>query len=230
MLFSNWMWDRIPEMTRERDYEEAAPDAPLDETGRGKGPLRQLVDVLASGFDAIKADVDSFHDLIDIDACPEQFLPHLAYLFGFEFPFDLSEQQQRNYLHTIISMYRTKGTAWTLRLAALRIIGKGFDLIVENEDYIGKTFDVVVEADEENTVQPQLEQKLRYMVDQYSPAGMIPNVKLVYYFTEVSALATRINDNTSTSTVFAAWRMNFPGHKINLNIRTNDFGETALSY
>lgn len=195
---------------------------------RYKGALRQLIDVLAAGFDYVKGDADGFRDLVDIDRCPKEFLPHLAALFGFEFPFDLSEEQQRSYLHTIISMYRTKGTAWTLRLAALRIIGSGFDLEVANEDHVGKTFDVVLTAQGDGAT-TQLEQKLEFMVEQYSPAGMIPSIRIIYYFTEV-ADSTRAEDGTSSSVAFNAWRFNYVGHTLNGSIRLNDYGQTPLSF
>lgn len=224
---NEWMWERIPEMTRERDYTKAKADAPLDEWGRRKGPLRQLLDVLATGFQAIKNDADNIHKLIDIDQCPGEFLPHLAAMFGFEFPYDLSDKQQRAYLHSIISMYRTKGTAWTLRLAAIRVIGGGFDLEVANEDYVGKTFDVVLTAEGDATT-PQLEQKIEYMVQQYSPAGMIPAIKLAYFFSEVAEQT--MNDYEASSVIHASWRFNMSTHRLNDTIKFSDFGTTPLPF
>lgn len=191
-----------------------------------KTPLRQLLDVLSTGYQSLKEDIDSFATQIDIDGCPEEFLPHLAALLGFEFPYDLDVVQQRSYLRNIITLYRTKGTAWALRIAALRIIGAGFDLVVTNEDHVAKTFDVEVTADGDTTT-GQMEQKLTYMVNQYSPAGMIPTVTVIYYFSEATALASRSTEEFE-DTAFSAWRTNMVGHLTNDEARLNAYGEVPL--
>jgi phage tail-like protein len=228
MGLSNWMWERVPEMTRERDYALSRPGAPLDEWERPKGPLRELVDVLAHGFDLIKGDIDQFEKLIDVDNCPASLLPFIGDMLGSEFPYDLTVEQQRTYLRSLIRMYRTKGTAWTLRLAAMRVIGSGFDIEVTNESHIAKTFDVVVTA-QQGANANQLEQKIRYMVDQYSPAGMIPDVRVAYFFGDVWD-ATNTSDGYAASVAVSLWKFNVLGHKLNQNARTNDGGVTNLAF
>lgn len=224
---SLWMWERIPEMTRERDYQQARGESDLDEWGRPKGPLRQLLDVLAEGFESIKSDAGNLHSLIDINSCPPEYLPHLSALFGFEFPFDLSVDQQRRYLHTIISMYRTKGTAWTLRLAAMRVIGEGFDLEITNEDYQAKTYDVILTAEGGGSVAPQLEQKLGYMVREFGPAGMVPRTAVVYYFEE--RVEQRMGDEGETLIEYTSWRFNNKTHRMNDTAVFNDLGSVTIT-
>lgn len=225
---ADWMWERIPESTRERDYSLAKVDAPLDREGRGKGPLRELVDILGYGLASARQSAARFGDVVDVDRCPEHLLPHLAALLGFEFPYDLSEERQRGYLRSAISLYKSKGTERTLRLAALRILGQGFDIRVENEDYQNRTVDVVLTADEDAAT-AQLEQKFRYMVDAYTPAGMVPDVRVVYYFTD--ALDTgRQEDGLAYSVEQTSWRFNFAGHLLNQTARSNDFGEHTHNF
>lgn len=229
MRLRDLMWEKIPELTRERDMSFASPDAPLDEDGVPKGPLRQLVDVLGSGLEAVYDEASRFQDLIDIENCPEEHLPYLAALFGFEFPYDLNAEQQRRYLRNVIGLYRTKGTAWTLRIAALRIIGEGFTLNVTNEDRENHVFDVEITAAGEGNTVAQLEQKMQYMIEQYSPAGMIPNLVVRYYFTDITDLEARVSDEEHTSFEHTSYRLNMAGHRLNDNAKATDFGVFELA-
>lgn len=213
------MYSRIPEGTRYRDE--------LSEEGGKIAPLRQLISVLASGLESIKGDIDGITNLLEVDNCPDKFLPHLAGLFGFEFPYDLPADKQRNFLRSLIPLAMAKGTPWSIRLAALRVIGDGFDLTIKDEDYRAKTFTVEVIAEGSGQTN-QLEQKLSYMVHQYTPAGMVPSIVVIYYFAEETELSDRVGDDHS-SWITTAWRTNFSGHTLSGTMKASDFGTTPLT-
>src|SRR5690606_30021355 len=158
---ATWMYERLPAMMRYRDKD---------------GHLKNLISVLAEGLVGIRKDVENFVHLVDVDNCPAELLPNLGAMLGFEFPYDLPEDQQRNFIRSIVSLYRVKGTSTALKFAASRLIGGGFRITVENEDHVAKTFDVKLTADQDSTLLSQLENKLAYLVGIYSPAGMIPSI------------------------------------------------------
>lgn len=221
MPLSDWMYDKLPATTRYRDQRSV-------EGTEKKPPLRQLIDVLGAGLEVVKQDVDSLGDLTVVEDCPDELLPYLGGLYGFEFPYDLSVEKQRGFLKNVIPLAMAKGTPWSIRLSALRVIGAGFDLTIRDEDYRSKTYTVEVTAEGSGETS-QLEQKLSYMVHQYSPAGMVPNIVIVYYFAEETELTERVDDSDHESFVTTAWRTNFAGHRLSDNMQASGFGTTPLN-
>lgn len=208
---ATWMYERLPAMMRYRDKD---------------GHLKNLISVLAEGLVGIRKDVENFVHLVDVDNCPAELLPNLGAMLGFEFPYDLPEDQQRNFIRSIVSLYRVKGTSMALKFVASRLIGGGFRITVENEDHVAKTFDVKLTADQDSTLLSQLENKLAYLVGIYSPAGMIPSIVVVYYSTE--ELEDAMDDSNHTTQQYTSWRMNFQGHRMNDNAVLNEFGTVTL--
>lgn len=208
---ATWMYEHLPAMMRYRDENEH---------------LKNLISVLAEGLVGIREDVENFVQLVDVDNCPAEMLPHLGAMLGFEFPYDLPEDQQRNFIRSIVSLYRVKGTPMALKFVASRLIGGGFRITVENEDHVAKTFDVKLTADQDSTLLSQLENKLAYLVGIYSPAGMIPSIVVVYYSTE--ELEAAMDDSNHTTQQYTSWRMNFQGHRMNDNVVLNGFGTVTL--
>lgn len=208
---ATWMYEHLPAMMRYRDEDEH---------------LKNLISVLAEGLSGIREDVENFVQLVDVDNCPAELLPHLGAMLGFEFPYDLPEDQQRNFIRSIVSLYRVKGTPMALKFVASRLIGGGFSITVENEDHVAKTFDVKLTADQDSTLLSQLENKLAYLVGIYSPAGMIPSIVVVYYSTE--ELEAAMDDSNHTTQQYTSWRMNFQGHRMNDNVVLNGFGTVTL--
>lgn len=208
---ATWMYEHLPAMTRYRDED---------------GHLKNLISVLAEGLVGIYEDVENFVQLVDVDNCPSEMLPHLGAMLGFEFPYDLPEEQQRNFIRTAVSLYRIKGTPTAIKFLASRMIGGGFRITIENEDHVAKTFDVRLEADEGSTILSQIENKVAYLVNIYSPAGIIPHLVVAYFNRE--ELPNQLSDADHTTTQFTSWRLNFFGHRINDNIRMNDFGTVEV--
>lgn len=208
--FRDYLYERLPEGVRYRD----------------DGSIRQLIDVLGEGLAGVYRDIDNFAYLVDVDNCPAEMLPHLGAMLGFEFPYDLPEEQQRNFIRSTVSLYRIKGTPTAIKFLASRMIGGGFRITIENEDHVAKTFDVRLEADEGSTILSQIENKVAYLVNIYSPAGMIPHLVVAYFNRE--ELPNQLSDAYHTTTQFTSWRLNFFGHRINDNIRMNDFGTVKV--
>lgn len=217
MTVGTWMYDHLPAMTRERDEKEA------------NGALKKLLDVLGTSFDDLRTTADTLVTLVDVDTCPVEYLPKLAGLLGFEFPYDLEEQFQRNFVRSIVSLYRVKGTPAAMQFVVTRLIaGKGFSLEITNEDHVAKTYDVELTADDDTAVLNQLQNKIAYLVNLYSPAGMIPSILIVYYQSETID-SSRFDDAAHTTTEYTSWRSNRVEHRTNNNAETNAFGTQVLS-
>jgi phage tail-like protein len=196
-----WLYDRIPELTRERD-------------ATGGGALYQLVQVLGSGLQGVKDHVAYILDYVDPDHCPTDYLPALGAMLGFEFPYDLDEKLQRNFIRSIIAVYRIKGTPNAMKYMVGRLIaGQGITLDIQNEDHVAKTFDFILTMDEANALGAVLMDRITYLVNLYAPAGMIPNRVVSTYGIEAGhGGASDALQGTTTETT--PWRLN-RGHTLN---------------
>lgn len=195
-----YLYSLLAESARERDEEQGFP-------------LQQLCAVLGSGLTDVRGDADLIPSLVNLDTCPVAQLPRLSQMLGFDFPFDLPEDQQRAFVRSAVSLYRLKGTPAALRFVVTRVIGNGFKLDITNEDYVGKTFDVQLTAVQDDASLNAFENKVVYLVGLYSPAGLIPNIVIVYYYADVAPSAQR-SDANHVTTQIDAWRTN-------MNARTN---------
>lgn len=171
MTFADWMYERIPGYTRARDAAEGYP-------------LRQLVAVLAVSATGLKEDAEKLLLLTDPETCPEAMLPRLGAMLGFEFPYDLSVAQQRAFVKFMVDIYRIKGTPNSLRSVASRLIGNGFDLEVVGEDVAAHTFEYIVVSNAGGTLGEELQDKLIYLLNSVTPAGLIPTLTLAFFFEE----------------------------------------------
>jgi len=221
-LMADWMYSRLPDMLRARDEVAGSP-------------LRQLVRVLGFGMQDVRDLADTAVDFIDVDTCPADQLPLLGNLLGFEFPYDLAEDMQRNFVRSIVSMYRIKGTPLALKFVVNRLIaGKGFKLDIVNEDVVGKTFDLSLTAEDGAESSDALQSKITYLVGLYSPAGMVPRVVVVYYYDE-QVDSTRRSDATHTTVEYTRWGFNLAGHTFNTRkssgsvVSFNNLGQQTLS-
>lgn len=198
---AEWLFSRLTDTMQARDAVNG-------------GHLEQLTKVLGVGITEARDSADNIVNLIDVDTCPADFLPHLGALLGFEFPYDLDEQMQRNFIRSIVSLYRVKGTPMALQFVVNRIIaGKGFKLDITNEDYVGKSFDVRLSAEDTAEGSDSLQNKVVYLVGLYSPAGFTPTVVVAFYYQEQQD-ATRQSD-THTTKAYVRWSYNQPGHSYN---------------
>jgi len=203
-----WMYDKIPEITRRRDAEEGEP-------------LRQILAVLGEGLGDIEEAIEKLPELVDAETCPPQFLPALGAMLGFEFPFDLPEEQQRAFVRFMVALYQVKGTPFGLSFAASRLMGSGFAIQVVDEDWVAKTFALELTSQGDgSTLATELTNKLLVVIEQNTPAGLVPSLVVTFVFQEASALVPQETFTETTETV-TAWRYNGPLTKLNGAMRTN---------
>jgi phage tail-like protein len=196
---AEWLFSRLTDAMQARD-------------AAAGGHLEQLMRVLGTGLTEARDLADNVVDLIDVDTCPAEFLPHLGHLLGFEFPYDLDEAMQRNFIRSIVALYRVKGTPMALSFVVNRIIaGKGFTLSVSNESYLTKTFDVRLMAEDTAEGSDALQAKVVYLVGIYAPAGLTPTVVIVFFYQDQQD-ATRWSDTQHTTIAHVRWSYNQPGH------------------
>jgi phage tail-like protein len=149
-----------------------------------RGPIQQLLDVLGFGQGWAHEAAGEFPELMSPDDCPEDFLPLLGGAMGFEFPYDLEEDKRRNFIRSMVAFYRMKGTTTGLKLMVQRLVGGDFDVVLTNEDHVAKTFAVELTATTELANVNQVERKLRYLIEYYAPAGMVPGILILFYHDE----------------------------------------------
>ena len=99
------------------------------------GDLRDFLRVFAPTLDWLKAKIDDFPVLWDIDRVPAQFLPFLGALVGFPYVHTRDPELQRKLITFRIEFYRRKGTRYSLE----RILEEnGIDApVIENEPWEG---------------------------------------------------------------------------------------------
>jgi P2-related tail formation protein len=217
---ADWMYARVSGTMQFRD-------------SQGGAPLADIVRLMGAGVQAAKDAAGHLVDLIDIETCPASYLPQFGALLGFEFPYDLEESLQRNFIRSAVALYRIKGTPSAMQLVVDRLIaGKGFSIDVINEDYLAKTFDVQLTADDTADGSGFLQDKVVYLVGVYSPAGMVPSVIVLFSTTETLD-ATR-QAESYTSLELTRWSMTVAGHTFNTvapggTVAMNTLGQQVLA-
>ena len=99
------------------------------------GDLRDFLRVFAPTLDWLKAKIDEFPVLFDVDHVPAEFLPFLGALVGYPYTYTRDPELQRKLIKFRIEFYRRKGTRASLE----RILEEnGIDApVIENEPWEG---------------------------------------------------------------------------------------------
>ncbi len=93
--------------------EQLLPDLYLLEDA--SGDLHALLGILGPTLDALTASIVGLPDLVDVDACPPDFLPFLAGVVGVSYDPTLDPAPQRRAIREAIEQYRRLGTLNGLR-------------------------------------------------------------------------------------------------------------------
>ncbi len=102
------LMDLLPDIYRDNDI--LNPQYLLD-VGYGKeGQFERYLHVFEQELDRTKCLVDHMTKLVDIDSCPCYIIPYLARLVGLEPNYDLSCDDQRREVKSIVEVYKRKGT------------------------------------------------------------------------------------------------------------------------
>lgn len=207
--------------------DEGVPDTSLLDVQLSLNPpMRQFTSLLANGLGKALEEIEGFLERVDVELCPVELLPELGNMLGFDFPYDLPEDQQRSFVRSAVTLYRVKGTPHALKMVVTRFIGADFSLELLEENRLAKTFKVQLTANEQNVVLNALEQKVAYLIALYSPAGMIPALAVVYYASD-ELDSTRQNDDVSYDFQLTSWRVNL-GHRVSKNARVNRYARVYV--
>lgn len=179
----DFLYSLFPEIVRNADAE-------IDTLDESKNrPLYRFLQILVGGLNPLEEDIDKFLDLFDVDKCPDNYLPLLASLLGFEFPFDLSPKVQRRFIKYIPSFYAKKGTKPATEFIIKDLLN--FDVNIISEDPATRTFEIAFVVAEDDTEAVNLESKARILLDTYKVANSGYTLALTYSYSEI-------------------WRPNFP--------------------
>lgn len=72
--------------------------------------LQRFLSIYGTMLDAIKDKVDDITMLVDIQDVPDEFLPYIGSLIGYDYNYSLSAGAQRSLISRTLDMYRKKGT------------------------------------------------------------------------------------------------------------------------
>jgi phage tail-like protein len=94
-------------------------------------PLKRYLQVTDVGYQYINDKTDGLFNMYNPDLCPPEFLPYLASMLGFEFPFEMTEREQRQWLKLLPTLYESKGTKNLFRYLGRVVYGKDTDVSAE---------------------------------------------------------------------------------------------------
>jgi phage tail-like protein len=128
----DFLYSRLPQIYRVKD----------DENGK---PLYRLLRILCEGgFSPVQDDIEKFPDLINPDKCPDELLPLIAAILGFDFPYDMPVDVQRKYLKVAPRVYAKKGTQDAIQFMIQEMMG--FPTFIYAEDIVTRSFKVSIAA------------------------------------------------------------------------------------
>lgn len=118
MDIKNFLYDRLPELYRKYDADQASPY-----------PLQRYLDILTEGGLAeLLRYIEDLRKIQNIDECPKEFLPLIAQQYGLEFPYDMDETSQRKFIKVLPKLYANKGTEEAFKYLAREIFGEATNL------------------------------------------------------------------------------------------------------
>lgn len=118
MDIKDFLYDRLPELYRKYDAEQASPY-----------PLKRYLDILTEGGLAeLLKYIEDLRKIQNIDECPKEFLPLIAQQYGLDFPYDMDETSQRKFIKVLPKLYANKGTEEAFKYLAREIFGEATNL------------------------------------------------------------------------------------------------------
>jgi phage tail-like protein len=85
--------------------------------------LQRFLQVNGVGLDFLKGKTEGYSNLFNLDYAPAELLPEIAKMMGFDYPYDMSEQEQRSLLKVLPTLYKIKGTKSVFNYLAQQIFG-----------------------------------------------------------------------------------------------------------
>lgn len=107
------------------DYITLGSFSPAEENA---GPFNKLLRVLGYVYQDLNSSVEKLESLYEIDTCPEEFLPHLSQLIGWDL-IGSDSSRWRSQIKNALRIYKSKGTTKSTQLALTTLFGDtGFSL------------------------------------------------------------------------------------------------------
>lgn len=91
-------------------YRLATSEAMRLKDSKNGGQYERFLSLFNAPFDELQQKIADLPNLVDIDACPPEFLPYLAELVGYEYNHTLPAEPQRAAIKSITNIYKKKGT------------------------------------------------------------------------------------------------------------------------
>jgi len=92
------------------------------------GPFNRFIKVLGYVYQDLNSSVEKLESLYEIDSCPDEYLPYLSQLIGWEL-IGNDPDRWRSQIRNAVRIYKSKGTAKATQLALDTLFGdSGFNL------------------------------------------------------------------------------------------------------
>jgi hypothetical protein len=91
-------------------------------------PLKRYFQILGTGFDFMKDKITGMEDMYNLDNTPAVFLPYLYHQLGFDFPYFLTETEQRSLLKVVPMLYDNKGSSRVFEFLARNMFGNDMQI------------------------------------------------------------------------------------------------------
>jgi phage tail P2-like protein len=177
-LTADFIYSLFPEVVRKVDAEVDTEDESKNK------PLYRYTQILVDGgFKFSEQDIVDFLNLFDPDKCPDKYLPLLAALLGFEFPFDLSPKVQRRFIKYIPAFYSKKGTVNATEFVIKELLD--YDVEITSEIPSTRTFEITFTAPDDDIEAQALESKATILLNRYKIANSNYTLELIYYYSEM---------------------------------------------
>lgn len=165
------LYNRLPRAYRYYDYKYNAEQL--------KRFLQALVE---GGIYPVYKETRDILNLIDYDRIPAEYLPYLAGILGFTFPYDLDEQTQRTYIKNAVRFYRAKGTRDMLLFMIRELTGFRTTVELDKEN---KEINVLLEIEDTELRDTQrFLERIKFIVEEYTVPVRAINVTALMVLTE----------------------------------------------
>lgn len=103
------LYDLLPQLYKKEDAERTH--------------LKRFLQVNGVGLDFLREKTEGYSNMFDLDRTPSELLPHIAKMMGFDFPYDMTVQEQRSMLKLLPTLYKLKGTNTAFDYLARQLFG-----------------------------------------------------------------------------------------------------------
>lgn len=111
---------------------------------RDHDEYKVLIELAGMSLNEKEEEIESFTELVDVDSCPDKFLPCLANLVGYDYRYDISDDHNREIIKNIFKIYSMRGTDESIIMAATHGNNKGY---IGGEIFVPGTFTDEIRAE-----------------------------------------------------------------------------------